>query len=92
MWHARFTEIEIHSTSILLAARNDYYTRRFEFRYGGVLKVQTSYRRLMAMPSIVVQELVKLRNGVFRHSFSHLGGDITTIHASSIGFSDRPIN
>ncbi len=92
MWHAGFTEIEFQSASIFLAARNDKGTRRFEFRYGGALKVQTSYHRMRAMPSIVMQELVRLRNGVLRHSFSHLGGDITTIYASSIGFSDRPIN
>src|SRR5690606_30586606 len=82
MWHAGFREIHVQSASIVLAARNDYDTRRFEFTYSGVLKVQTSYQRFRAMPSIVVQELVRLRNRVLRHSFSHLGGDITTIHAS----------
>jgi hypothetical protein len=92
MWHAVFTDVQVQSSSIFLAARNDYDTRRFEFRYSSVLKVQTSYQRFRAMPSIVVQELVRLRNGVLRHSFSHLGGDITTIHALSIGFSDRPLN
>lgn len=91
MWHSVITEIEVRSGSILLAARNDYDTRRFEFTYSGVCRVQTTYQQLRAMPSIVVQELVKLRNGVLRHSFSHLGGDVTTIHASSIGFSDRPL-
>lgn len=92
MWHAGFSEIQVQSEGIFLAARNDYDTRRFEFRYSGVLKVQTSYQRLRAMPSIVMQELVLLRNGVMRHSFSHLGGYITTIHASSIAFSDRPLS
>ena len=92
MWHTGFSEIQVQMASIFLAARNDHETRRFEFRYSGVLKVQTSYQCLRAMPSIVVQELVRLRNGVLRHSFAHLGGDVTTIHASSIAFSDRPLN
>lgn len=92
MWHAGFTEIDVRSGSILLAARNDYGTRRFEFQYGAVVRVQTNHQRIRAMPSIVMQELVKLRNGLFRHSFSHLGGDITTIYSSAVSFSDRPLN
>jgi hypothetical protein len=91
MWHSVITQIDVSRENIFLAARNDYGTRRFEFSYAGVCKVQTTHRRLRAMPSIVVQELVKLRNGVFRHSFSCLGGDVTTIHALSLQFSDRPL-
>lgn len=48
IWHAAFTEIEVRSARIRLAARNDHGTRRFEFSYGGVLKVQI---RLL-MPSL----------------------------------------
>lgn len=91
MWHAVVSEIQVQSAGILLAARNDHGTRRFEFRYGGVLRVETGETQHGAMPSIVVQELVVLRNGVLRHSFSNHRGNITTIHASSISFSDRPL-
>jgi len=92
LWHTVFTRIEVIRESLCLEARSDYGTRRFEFNYSGVCKVQTTYTRLRAMPSIVVQELTQLRNGVFRHTLSHLGGDFTTIHATSLRFVDRPLH
>jgi len=92
LWHAGFTQVEIGRESILICAHNDYGTRRLEFRYSGVCKYQTTAANVRAMPSIVVQELVQLRNGILRHTFSHLGGYFTTIHARSVSFSDRPLH
>ncbi len=76
---------------ITIAATNDYGTRRFEFVYSGVCKFQTTSNTLNFLPSIVIQELVKLRNGLLRHTFSDMRGDFTTIHASSLSFADSLI-
>jgi hypothetical protein len=92
MWHASVTQIEVKSRELFLSARSDGDSRRFEFSYSGVCKVQSTFHSLRAMPSIVVQELVRLPNGVYRHSLSYLGGDMSTIYARSIGFSDRPLH
>jgi hypothetical protein len=91
MWHASITQIEARAKELFVAARSEGGLRRFEFSYSGVCKVQATLQRVRAMPSIVVQELVRLPNGIYRHSFSTLGGDVSTIYARSIGFSDRPL-
>jgi len=91
MWHASVTQIEARAKELFVAARNDGASRRFEFSYSGVCKVQSTLQRVRAMPSIVVQELVRLPNGIYRHSFSYLGGDVSTIYACSIRFVDRPL-
>ncbi|MCB1634304.1 MAG: hypothetical protein KDI51_06900 [Xanthomonadales bacterium] len=74
-----------------MGATNDYGTRLFEFVYAGICKFQTTSGRLYFMPSIVVQELVVLRNGLLRHTFSDMRGDFTTIHATSLSFQEGPI-
>ena len=91
LWHSDVSYIEVSHERIAVRATNDYGTRRFEFIYSGVCKFQTTSERLYYMPGIVVQELVVLRNGILRHTFSDMGGDCTTIHASSISFQDSII-
>jgi hypothetical protein len=88
MWRSSITRFEVGVDKILIEATNDYGTRRFGFLYAGVKKLQTTSARLYYMPTIVVQELVKLRGGVYRHTFSDMGGAFTTIHAATVTFSE----
>jgi hypothetical protein len=53
-----------------------------------VCKFQTTLSRLYFRPTLIMQELVLLRNGVLRHTFSDMGGDLTTIHAASLSFQE----
>ena len=85
-WWTAITYIQIGGDTITIGAANDERARRYEFVYSGVCKVQTTSSRLYYKPTLIMQELVRLRNGVFRHTFSDMGGDMTTIHASSLSF------
>lgn len=91
LWRSDVSYIQVTRDEISVAATNDYGTRRFEFMYSGVCKFQTTSDRLYYMPGIVIQELVVLRNGLLRHTFSDMGGDCTTIHASSLSFQESII-
>lgn len=91
LWHADITQLEIARDQIRVSATNDYRTRRFEFIYAGVKKVVYMRVKFRAMPSVVVQELVVMPNGLFRHTCSDLGGDCTTVYASSLSFNESHI-
>ncbi|MBP3984306.1 hypothetical protein J5837_07675, partial [Pseudoxanthomonas helianthi] len=91
LWRSNVTYIQANRDGITFGAINDYGTRRFEFAYSGICKFQTTSNRLYFMPAIVVQELVKLRNGLLRHTISDMRGDFTTIHASSLSFQESLI-
>ena len=91
LWLADVTYIRASGDEIEIWATNDYGTRRFQFIYSGVRKLQTTSRRLYFKPALVVQELVQLRNGVLRHTFSDMRGDTTTIHALSLSFQESRI-
>ena len=88
LWRSDVTHMQASRDGITISARNDYRTRRFEFIYSGVCKFQTTSSKLYFPPTIVIQELIQLRNGIFRHTFSDMGGDFTTIHASSLSFEE----
>ena len=88
LWRSDVTHMQASRDGITFSATNDYGTRRFEFIYSGVCKFQTTSSKLHFLPTIVIQELVKLRNGLLRHTFSDMGGDFTTIHASSLSFQE----
>jgi hypothetical protein len=92
LWRSGVTHFEANGDRIKIGARNDYGTRRFEFSYTGVSKVQTTMVSAYFLPEIVMQELVQLRNGVLRHTLSDMGGCFITIHAVSVGFQDSPIH
>lgn len=91
LWRSGVSYIQASRDQVVIGATNDYGTRRFEFIYSGICKFQTTSDRLYFMPAIVVQELVVLRNGLLRHTFSDMGGDCTTIHASSLSFQESVI-
>ena len=88
LWHSGINFIHIDRDQIKFGAVNRYGSRRFEFTYTGVMKVQTTLVRSYYMPSIVVQELVLMRGGTLRHTFSNLGGDFITIHSSGLTFQE----
>jgi len=88
IWRSSVSHFEVAADRISIDATNDYGTRRFEFRYNGVRKFQTTSASLVYMPTIVVQELVKLRGGVLRHTIADMSGQLTTIHATSIAFRE----
>jgi len=87
-WWTEITYIQMGGDTITIGAANDERARRYEFVYSGVCKFQTTSRRLYFKPTLIMQELVLLRNGVLRHTFSDTGGDLTTIHASSLSFRE----
>ncbi|MEZ5463622.1 MAG: hypothetical protein R3F22_00040 [Lysobacteraceae bacterium] len=91
LWCSQVTHISADHDSIAIAAMNDYKTRRFDFNYHGVRKVHARGIDLSFLPAIVVQELVLLRSGLFRHTISDMGGHLVTIYASSIAFQDNRI-
>jgi hypothetical protein len=91
LWRSDVIRFEAAADRILICAVNDYGTRRFEFEYKGIRKFLTTSVSLYSLPSIVVQELVKLPRGVLRHTFSDMRGGFTTIYASSIAFRDNVI-
>jgi len=91
IWRSSVSRIEAGAHDISIGALNDYGTRRFEFQYSGVRKFQTTSARLSQMPTIVVQELVVLPGGVFRHTFSDMAGAFTTIHAFSMSFREHVV-
>ena len=87
-WHSEVTHLDAHDDIIHLAAKNDYGNRRFEFSYTGVKKVQSTRLKFRARPWLVMQELVLMPNGLFRHSYSDIRGDFFTIYATSMTFSE----
>ncbi len=89
IWRSSVSRFEVATDQISIEATNDYGNRRFEFHYNGVLKFQTTSAKLVYMPTIVVQELVKLRGGVLRHTIADMGGHFTTIHAASMAFREN---
>jgi hypothetical protein len=91
IWRSSVTRIEVEADQISIGATNDYGTRRFEFQYNGVRKFQTTSARISHMPTIVVQELVALPDGLFRHTFSDMAGAFTTIHAFSVTFREHVV-
>lgn len=91
MWRSGVTHFHVDVDHISIGARNDHRTRQFEFDYAGVHRFQTTSTRADFMPTIVIQELVQLRNGLLRHTFSDMHGDLTTIHAASLSFRDNVI-
>ena len=91
MWRSTVSRIEAGADFISISAANDYGTRQFEFQYSGVRKFQTTSGRLIHMPTIVVQELVALRGGVLRHTFSDMTGAFTTIHAQAMSFREHVV-
>jgi hypothetical protein len=91
IWRSSVSRIEVRDDAISIGALNDYGTRRFEFQYSGVRKFQTTSAKLSHMPIIVVQELVVLPSGVFRHTIADMAGAFTTIHAFSVSFRERVV-
>ena len=91
IWRSGVSRIEAGPDSISIGAINDYGTRHFEFQYNGVRKFQTTSARLSSLPTIVVQELVVLPGGVFRHTFSDMAGAFTTIHALVVSFREHVV-
>jgi hypothetical protein len=87
-WWTGVTYIEASGDRIAIGATSDDGTRRYAFVYSGVCKFQTTSRTLYYMPTFIVHELVQLRNGILRHTFSDMRGDLTTIHASSLSFEE----
>jgi hypothetical protein len=91
LWRSTLNYIHVNGATIVIGGVNETESRRFELIYSGVCKVQTTSSRLYFMPALVIQELVQLRNGLLRHTLSDMGGDLTTIHASSIAFQESII-
>ena len=87
-WWTEITYLQIGGDTITIGAANDERARRYEFVYSGVRKFQTTSNRLYFKPTLIMQELVLLRNGVLRHTFSDMRGDLTTLHASSLSFQE----
>jgi hypothetical protein len=87
-WWTEVTYIEVGGDTITIGAANDERARRYAFIYSGVCKIQTTSSTLYFKPTLIMQELVLLRNGVLRHTFSDMGGALTTIHASSLSFRE----
>src|SRR5688572_4999249 len=83
-WRSDVTFFHVDPENIRIGAINDYGTRRFEFCYSGVQKIQTTTSKLYFMPSIVMQELVLMRGGLIRHTFSDMAGNFTTIYSSGL--------
>jgi hypothetical protein len=90
-WWTEVTDIQVGGDTIKIGAANEEKARSYEFVYSGVCKFQTTLSRLYFKPTLIMQELVLLRNGVLRHTFSDMGGDLTTIHASSLSFQESVI-
>jgi hypothetical protein len=91
LWRSTLNYIHVNGATIVIGGVNETESRRFELIYSGVCKVQTTSSRFYFMPALVIQELVQLRNGLLRHTLSDMGGDLTTIHASSIAFQESII-
>jgi hypothetical protein len=90
-WWTKVTYIQVEGDTIKIGAANDENARRYEFVYSGVRKFQTTSTRLYFKPTLIMQELVLLHNGVLRHTFSDSRGNLTTIHASSLSFQEGDI-
>lgn len=90
-WHSEVSQLEATRDLIRVVARNDYGTRRFELVYSGVVKVQSTALMLRAMPWLVMQELVVMRGGLFRHTYTDIRGQYTTIYARSLTFDESLI-
>ena len=87
-WHSEVTQIEATRDLIRVVAKNDYGNRRFELVYSGVVKVQSTALTLGAMPWLVIQELIVMRDGLFRHTYADIRGQHTTIYSRSLTFNE----
>ena len=89
-WHSSFTQIAIDGSRIAIRGMNDARSRRFDLVYRGVRRVEASVRT-SNMPWLVMQELVVLRNGLLRHAFSDIRGEVSTIVAENLDFREGDV-
>jgi hypothetical protein len=90
-WWTDVRSIQASGDRIEIGAMSQDSTRRYALVYAGVRKFQTTACNLRFMPTIIVHELVQLRNGIHRHTFSHPDGSLTTIHSASLSFEESPV-
>jgi len=87
-WHSVVTHVQANEDQIQIVAENDYGTRRFEISYSGVKKVQSTQLKFKARPWLVMQELVLMPKGLFRHTYSDIGGDLITVYSAGMRFNE----
>lgn len=90
LWHSDIAHVEFDDANLIITGMSGDAMRRFLLTYRGVRRVEVCLRSYY-LPSIVVQELVVLRNGLLRHAYSDLGGDVTTIVAEEMAFEEHSV-
>jgi hypothetical protein len=87
LWHSQLCKIQADKNEFKLIFISDSQDHFYEFLYLGVKKIVNGLTDNKAMPSLIIQELVVLRNGLLRHAMSDLGGRIVVVYAQDMRFS-----
>jgi hypothetical protein len=92
LWHARVSGLQLAKESLVLNLVGDSERRRFTLTYNGVRKVSSTVCSTACMPSITVQELVLLRQSVYRHALAFLPGTMMVVYSESVSFSEEHVH
>jgi hypothetical protein len=90
-WYSQLASIAISSMEAKLVFRSASDRYLYEFSYVGVNKVISEFSTVKYMPAMIVQELVVLRNSLYRHAFVDMTGRYLVIYADSVHFSEAVI-
>lgn len=86
LWAGDLTHLSANGRDIVICFKGDSENYFFSFVYSGVKKVVVDRMMISSNPVLIVQELVVLRDGTYRHALSDLGGNVTVIFAEELKF------
>lgn len=87
-WRAQLIGAEVSKREMVLSWVSRSKRFVFDFHYIEPLRVSVRHMEVKAMPSLIVQELTLLPNGIHRHALSDLAGHPTVIYARAMRFSE----
>lgn len=90
-WHAEICSISIAGAKVEISFKSNSGRFTYELIYRGVRKVANDFSIAKSMPTLVIQELILLRNGLYRHVLADLKGRRVAIYAEEIEFFERSI-
>ena len=85
-WHASLISLHVDGSELKCAFASASGSRIYEFSYAGVKKIRSDFTDVRARPSLIVQELILLKGGLYRHAMTDLIGRFCVVHAQDMRF------
>lgn len=91
-WRSQLLSANYTERGIQLKFESSCLTRHYSFIYGAVRRVDFPQAKVRAPQALTVQELVLLRNGVYRHAIADLAGNIWSVYALHFDFLENRVH